>query len=92
MYMQSIYCIYISNKFNSYSIKLVTLKLYNYNFLEKTIIGRMEKHFIKRLNIVVLNTTSTPIKICSIYAPYIIGLNLNQLTTSKSIVVVYTSQ
>jgi len=75
--MQSIYCIYIFSKFNSYFIKLVTLKLYNYNFLKKTIIKRVEKHFIKHLNIIVLNTVSTPIKIYFIYTPHIIKLNLN---------------
>jgi len=75
--MQSIYYIYISSRFNSYSIKLVTLRLYNYNFLKKIIIRRVEKYFIQRLNIAVLDTTSTPIRIYSIYAPYIIGLSLN---------------
>jgi hypothetical protein len=88
--MQSIYCIYTSSRFNSHSIKLVTLRLYNYNFLEKTIIGRMEKYFIKRLNAAALDTASMPIRICSVYAPHIIGLSLNQLMTSKSVVVVYT--
>ena len=33
--MLGIYYIYTSSRFNSYSIKLVTLKLYNYSFLEK---------------------------------------------------------
>ena len=68
MYMLGIYCIYTSSRFNSYSIKLVTLRLYNYNFLEKQIIGRVEKYFIKRLNIAVLDTISTPIRICLVYA------------------------
>ena len=58
--------------------------------LKKTIIRKVEKYFIKRLNIAVLDTISTPIRICFIYTPYIIGLNLNLLTTFKSIVVVYT--
>ena len=89
--MLGIYYIYTSSRFNSYSIKLVTLGLYNYSFLEK-IIERVEKYFIKRLNIAALNTASTPIRICSIYAQYIIGLSLNQLTTSKNVVVVYTRQ
>ena len=75
--MQSICCIYTSSRFNSYFIKLVTLRLYNYNFLEKIIIGRMEKHFIKRLNVAVLDTASMPMRICSVYAPYTIGLSLN---------------
>ena len=75
--MQSICYIYTSSRFNSYSIKLVTLRLYNYIFLEKTIIGRIEKYFIKRLNIAALDTISTPIRISSIYTPYIIGLGLN---------------
>jgi len=66
-----------SSRFNSYSIKLVTLKLYNYNSLEKIIIGKVEKHFIKRLNIVVLDTISMPIRIFSVYTLYIIGLSLN---------------
>jgi len=66
--MLSIYYIYTSSKFNSYSIKLVTLRLYNYNSLEKPIIRRVEKHFIKHLNIVVLDTISTPIRICFVYA------------------------
>ena len=61
--MQSICCTYISSRFNSYSIKLVTLRLHNYSFLEKTIIGRMEKYFIKRLNAAALDTASTPIGI-----------------------------
>jgi len=74
--MLGIYYIYTSSRFNSYSIKLVTLKLHNYSFLEKTI-GRVEKHFIKRLNIAVLDTASTPIRISSVYTPYIIGLSLN---------------
>jgi len=74
--MLGICCIYTSSRFNSYSIKLVTLELYNYSFLEKTI-RRVEKYFIKRLNIVALDTTSTPIRISSVYAPHIIGLSLN---------------
>ena len=90
--MQSIYCIYISSRFNSYFIKLVTLRLYNYNFLEKIIIRRMEKHLIKRLNVAVLDTASTYISICSVYTSYIIGLSLNQLTTSESVAVIYTKQ
>ena len=68
MHMLGIYCIYTSSRFNSYSIKLVTLKLYNYNSLKKPIIKRVEKYFIKRLNIAVLNTISTPIRICLVYA------------------------
>ena len=87
--MLGIYCIYTSSRFNSYSIKLVTPRLHNYSFLEK-IIRRVEKYFIKYLNIVVLDTISTPIRISSIYAPYIIGLSLNLLTTFKSVVVIYT--
>ena len=67
MYILGIYYIYTSIRFNSYSIKLVTLKLYNYNFLEKPIIGRVEKYFIKRLNIAVLDIISTPIRICLVY-------------------------
>ena len=90
--MQSIYSIYTSNRFNSYFIKLVTLKLHNYNSLEKTIIGKIKKRFIKRLNTVVLDTVSTLIKISSTYTPHIIGLNLNQLTTFKSEVVIHTRQ
>ena len=65
------------NFFNSYSIKLITLKLYNYNSLEKTIIRKIEKFFIKRLNIAVLDSTSTSIRISFIYTPHIIGLSLN---------------
>jgi len=76
MHMLNIYYIYTSSKFNSYSIKLVTLGLYNYSFLKKTI-GRIEKHFIKRLNVTALDIASTPIRISSIYAPHIIGLSLN---------------
>ena len=87
--MLGIYCIYTSSRFNSHSIKLVTLRLYDYSFLEK-IIGRVEKHFIKRLNIAALDTASTPIRISSAYAPHIIGLSLNPLITFKSVVVVYT--
>src|SRR6266702_93194 len=79
-------------RFNSHFIKLVTLKLYNYNSLEKIIIKRIKKRFIKCLNIMALNTASTPIRICFIYALYIIGLNLNQLTTFESVVVIYTKQ
>ena len=56
--MLGIYYIYISSRFSSYSIKLVTLRLHNYNFLEK-IIRRVEKYFIKRLNAAVLDTMST---------------------------------
>ena len=77
MHILSIYYIYTSNKFNFYSIKPVTLKLYIYNFLEKLIIRKIEKHFIKHLNIIILNTVSTPIKICFIYTPHIIKLSLN---------------
>jgi len=84
--------IYTFSRFNSYSIKLVTLKLHDYSSLEKIIIGRVKKHFIKRLNIAVLDTASTPIRISSVYPPYIIGLSLNLLTTSKSVVVVYTRE
>ena len=62
------YILYLyPRRFNSYSIKLVTLKLYNYNSLEKPIIGKVEKHFIKRLNAAALNTVSTPIRICLVY-------------------------
>ena len=89
MHMLSICYIYTSSRFNSYSIKLVTLKLYNYSFLKKTI-ERVEKYFIKRLNIAALDTMSTPIRISSIYTPHIIGLSLNLLTTFKSIAVIYT--
>ena len=59
---------YTSYRFNSYSIKLVTLRLYNYNSLEKLIIGRVEKYFIKRLNAAALDTISTPIRIYLVYA------------------------
>ena len=52
----------------------------------------MEKHFIKYLNIAVLDTTSTPIRISFIYTPYIIGLSLNQLITCKSVAVIYIKQ
>jgi hypothetical protein len=67
MHILGIYCIYTSSRFNSYSIKLVTLRLYNYNSLEKLIIGRVEKYFIKYLNIAALDTISTPIRICLVY-------------------------
>jgi hypothetical protein len=87
--MLGIYYIYTSSRFNSYSIKLVTLRLHDYSFLEK-IIRRVEKYFIKRLNIAVLDTASMPIRISSIYAPHIIGLSLNLLTTFKSVAVIYT--
>jgi len=90
--MLGIYCTYAFSRFNFRFIKLVTLKLYNYNSLEKTIIRRVEKHFIKRLNIAALNTASTLIRISSVYALYIIGLSLNQLITSKSVAVVHTKQ
>jgi len=72
--MLGIYYIYTFSKFNSYFIKLVTLKLYNYSFLKK-IIKKMEKYFIKCLNIIILNIISTSIKIFFIYAPYIIKIN-----------------
>jgi hypothetical protein len=77
MHMLSIYYIYTSSRFNSYSIKLVTLRLYNYNSLEKLIIRRVEKRFIKRLNIAALDTISTPIRIYLVYARHIIRLSLN---------------
>ena len=67
MHMLGIYCVYTFSKFNFYSIKLVILKLYDYNSLEKLIIGRVEKHFIKRLNIMALNTASILIRICLVY-------------------------
>jgi hypothetical protein len=76
MHILGIYYIYISSRFSSYSIKLVTLRLYNYSFLEK-IIRRVEKYFIKRLNIAALDTIRTPLRISFIYTPYIIGLSLN---------------
>jgi len=66
--MLGICYIYTSSRFNSHSIKLVTLRLYNYDSLEKPIIGRVEKHFIKRLNAAVLDTVSMPIRICSVCA------------------------
>ena len=75
--MLGIYCTYTCYRFNSYSIKLVTLRLYNYNSLEKPIIGRVEKYFIKRLNAAALDTASTPIRICLVYAWYIIRLSWN---------------
>jgi len=90
MHILGICCIYTSSRFNFHSIKLVTLRLHNYNSSEKTIIRKIEKHFIRRLNIVVLDTTSTPIRISCAYTLYIIGLSLNQLTTFKSVVVIYT--
>jgi len=90
--MLGIYCIYTFNKFNFHSIKLVTLKLHNYNSWEKTIIGKMEKHFIKCLNATALDTANTPIKICSIYALHITGFNLNQLTTFENVVVICTKK
>ena|ERR1700721_4693484 len=90
MHMLGIYCAYTFSRFNSHSIKLVTLRLYNYNSLEKTIIKKVEKYFIKHLNIAALDTVSTPIRIYSVYTLHIIGLSLNPLTTSKSVVVIYT--
>jgi len=75
--MLGICCTYTSSRFNFYFIKLVTLKLHNYNSLEKTIIGKVEKHFIKHLNVAALNTISTLIRMSSVYAPHIIGLSLN---------------
>ena len=77
MHMLNIYYIYSISRFNFYFIKLVTPKLYNYNSLKKTIIKKVEKHFIKYLNIIVLNTISTPTKMSFIYALHIIGLSLN---------------
>jgi len=76
MYILNICYIY-AFKFNSYFVKLATLKLYNYNFLKKTIIKKIEKLFIKRLNIAALDTASTPIRIYFIYTPHIIKLSLN---------------
>jgi len=75
--MLGICCTYAFSRFNFCFIKLVTLKLYNYNSLEKIIIRRVEKHFIKRLNVAVLNTASMLTRMSSIYALYIIGLSLN---------------
>jgi len=77
IHMLGIYYTYTSSRFNFCFIKPVTLKLYNYNSLKKTIIRRVEKHFIKYLNIAALNTTSTLIRMSSVYALYIIGLSLN---------------
>ena len=77
MHMLGIYYTYTISKFNFHFIKLVTPKLYNYNSLKKTIIKKIKKHFIMHLNIIVLNTTSTPTKMSSIYTLYIIGLSLN---------------
>jgi hypothetical protein len=65
--MLGIYYIYTSSRFNSYFIELVTLRLHNYNSLEKTIIKKVEKYFIKYLNITALDTASMPIRICSVY-------------------------
>ena len=75
IYTRYILDLYLFYRFNSYSIKLATLKLYNYNSLEKTVIRRVEKYFIKRLNIAALDTASTPTRISSIYTLYIIGLS-----------------
>jgi len=75
--MLGICCTYASSRFNFCFIKPVTLKLHDYNSLEKIIIGRVEKHFIKRLNIAALNTASTLMRMSSVYALYIIGLSLN---------------
>ena len=77
MYMLGICRIYTSSRFNFHSIKLVILRLYNYNSLEKLIIRRIEKHFIKHLNIAALDTISTPIRIYSVYTWHIIRLSLN---------------
>src|SRR6266699_3434233 len=90
MHVLGICCIYTSSRFNSHSIKLVTLRLHDYNSLEKTIIRRVEKHFIKHLNAAVLDTVSMPMRICSAYALHMIGFSLNQLTTSESVVVIHT--
>jgi len=76
MHILGICYIYTSSRFNSYFIKLVTPGLHNYSFLEK-IMRRVEKYFIKRLNVAALDTASTPIRISFIYAPHIIGLSLN---------------
>ena len=65
--MLSIYCIYTSSRFSFYFIKLVILKLYNYNFLEKIIIKKIKKYFIKYLNAVVLDIVSMLIRIYSAY-------------------------
>ena len=46
MHILSIYYIYTFSRFNSYFIKLVILKLYNYSFLKK-IIKKIKKLFIK---------------------------------------------
>jgi len=77
MYILGIYYIYTSSRFNFYSIKLVTLRLYNYNSLEKLIIKKIEKHSIKRLNVAALDTASTPIRIYLVYTQHITGLSLN---------------
>ena len=52
----------------------------------------MEKYFIKYLNVVALDTVSTPIRICFVYTLYITIFSLNQLTTFESIVVAYTKK
>ena len=90
MRVLSICYIYTFNRCNSHFIKLVTLKLHDYNSLKKTIIGRVEKHFIKHLNAVALGTVSIYIRIYSTYIQYIIGFSLNQLITFKNVVVVHT--
>ena len=77
MHILGICRIYTSSRFNFHSIKLVTLRLYDYNSLEKPIIGKVEKHFIKHLNAAALDTASTPIRIYSVYAQHIIRLSLN---------------
>jgi len=77
IYILGICCTYTSSRFNFRFIKLVTPKLHNYNSLEKIIIRKVEKHFIKHLNIAALNTINTLIRMSSVYAPYIIGLSLN---------------
>ena len=55
----------------------------------KIAIKTTEKLFIKGLNVIILDIVSTPMRIFFAYAQYIIGLKLNQLTTFKSIIVVY---
>ena len=68
--MLGICCTYTSSRFNFYFIKPVTLKLHDYNSLEKIIIRKVENHFIKRLNIIIIHCLTSDSDPCWAHTDY----------------------
>ena len=66
--MRNICYTYTVHRFNFHSVKLATPSSHVYKSLVRIAIGRVEKLFTKCLNVVVLDTASTPIRISFAYA------------------------